>query len=100
MCLCTCAGCSIGRWHKPAKPAAAAAPVHNMVGTIVSVNETGNYVLIDTGGVVTATKGTALKCFEGEQQTAILTVSPEQRPPFMIADIVQGTPKNGDRVMQ
>ena len=87
------------RKHK--KPInAASAPVHNMVGTIVSVNESQNYVLIDTGGVVTATKGTALKAFSGDKQTAVLTVSPEQNPPFMIADIISGTPHNGDQVMQ
>jgi len=88
-------------FRKHTKPAAEAPPpTHNVVGTIVSVNETGNYVLIDTGGIVMATKGTALKSFSGGQQTAILTVSPEQRPPFMIADIISGTPHNGDQVMQ
>jgi len=86
------------RKHK--KPATEGPPVHHVVGTIVSINESQNYVLIDTGGIVTVTKGEALKSFSGEQQTAVLTVSPEQKPPFMIADIISGTPHNGDQVMK
>lgn len=96
-CLIACAGCALIRHRKPPKPQA---PVHQLVGTIVTVNDSLHFVLIDSGGMATVTRGTALKSFSDGQQTAVLAVSPEEKPPFVIADIVDGSPHQGDQVYQ
>ena len=68
------------------------------VGNICLVNEESGFVLIDA--VQTPASGTQLQAFSGaEQETALLKVSPERKPPFIIADIVRGTPHAGDRAV-
>jgi hypothetical protein len=94
-----CAGCAT---KKPKKDAANAKtqPQHRLVGTIVAVNEEGKFVLIDTESSYAADVGTALKSFTDGTESGVLTVSPERKPPFMIADIVSGTPQKGDQVFE
>jgi len=92
VCLVACAGCAT---HKTSLP-----PAHRVVGTIVLVNEANRFVLIDGGMHTLATAGTALKSFSGDQETGVLALSPERKPPFIIADIVKGSPKKGDQVIE
>ena len=91
-CLAALAGCAT---HHKTTP-----PLHRVVGTIVLVNEANRFVLIDGGMHAPATAGAALKSFAGNQETGVLTLSPERKPPFLIADIVKGSPKKGDQVVE
>jgi hypothetical protein len=98
ICLCLCAGAACAS-RKP-KPQGPPQPTHRLVGTIVMVNEEQKFVLIDTDTAEASEDGTALKSFSNGAETGVLTVSPEHRPPFMIADIVSGTPQKGDQVFE
>lgn len=74
---------------------------HVLIGTIAAVNEADGFVLIDTGSSFgIPMKGQALKSFSDGRESGVLTVSPEHKPPFLIADIVTGTPQKGDQVYQ
>ena len=67
------------------------------VGVITLVNEELGFVLIDSS--LSVEPGTALHALsETSEETALLKVSAEKKPPFMIADVVKGTPHPGDRV--
>jgi hypothetical protein len=74
--------------------------MHRLVGPIVMVDSGQHFVLIDTDTSAPAEDGTALKSFSNGTETGVLTVSPERRPPFMIADIVSGAPQKGDQVFE
>ena len=100
LCLCLCAACASQpkKQKEPDKPKKIS---HRMVGTIVSVNEASRFVLIDTGIYpITSGGGEALKSFSGDKETGVLTMSPERKPPFIIADIVSGSPQKGDQVFE
>ena len=64
----------------------------------MAVNQQEGFVLIDTESTLTEEVGTALKSFSGGAESGVLAVSKERHPPFMIADIVSGTPQKGDQV--
>jgi hypothetical protein len=66
------------------------------VGTIALVNDDLHFVLVDAYYEPPA--GTALKSFSGDVETSILAVDPEERRPFIVADIIRGEPKVGDKV--
>jgi hypothetical protein len=70
------------------------------IGTIALVNEEEQFVLIDNGNSPTPPTGTALKSFTGAAESAVLSVGSVRRTPFVIADIVKGTPRKGDTVFQ
>jgi len=71
-----------------------------MVGTIVLVNEEELFVLIDDGMRVGPPMGTVLKINPAGGPPSELRVTQVQRPPFIIADIIRGTPRKGDKVFQ
>ena len=73
---------------------------HQLLGTVTLADETNGFVLIDMGSYVPPPAGQALKTFSGEAESGVLAVSPERRPPFVVADIVRGAPKRGDSVYQ
>ena len=98
------AGCATASKH-PKPPVAAAPPppaqhIPELVGTITLVNAPLNFVLVDVGAVDYPAVGVALKSFSDGKETGILMVSPEKNRPFIIADIVKGTPAKGDLVYQ
>jgi hypothetical protein len=87
--------------HRPAQPAATPAPVKpQVVGTITLVNEDAHFVLIDVGASGVPRSGTALKAMSGGAETGVVTVGEVRRRPFVVADIVRGAPRKGDRVFQ
>ena len=90
-------GCAT-RGHRPTAAATPTGP--QRVGTIALVNEDLNYVLVDVGSLYSPQAGTALKSFSGGAETAILAVDPEKQRPFIVADIIRGTPKVGDEVKE
>jgi hypothetical protein len=94
-------GCALFKKHPhPAPAVAAASPGPRRVGTIALVNSDLNFVLIDVGSLYTPQSGVALKSFSGASETGILAVDPEKRRPFIVADIIKGTPKVGDEVRE
>jgi hypothetical protein len=70
------------------------------VGTILMVNMDGNFVLIDSGGWQAPQPGAALKCFRGETETGVIAVGNERQGTHVVADIITGDPRKGDRVLQ
>ena len=93
----TASGCAIFP-HKKKPPAA---PQPRMVGRVAFVRETERFALIDVGSLYTPMPGTALKAFdEAGSETAILSVSPERKRPFIAADIVRGEPHRDDLVFE
>lgn len=76
---------------------------YEKLGEVVLVNEVAGFVLVDVGLYVPL-DGEALKAFaEGvlpaeTGETAVLAVSAERARPFVVADIVAGTPSKGDLV--
>lgn len=73
------------------------------LGTIRVIGAHGSFVLIDTASaLVTAAVpvGTVLHCrppgVNTGVSTADLRVSPERRAPFVVADVIAGTPTVGD----
>ena len=93
-------GCAIVRHHPQPKAAAAteSAPAPQRVGTVAMVNEDLHFVLVDVGSLYAPAAGTALKSFSGGAETGILAVDPEKQRPFIVADIIRGTPRVGDQV--
>ena len=76
------------------------APAPRRVGTVMLVNEADQFVLIDTATAHEPAAGTALKTFTGEVESGVVTVGSVARRPFVVADIVSGTPRKGDAVFE
>ncbi len=70
----------------------------SLVGTVTLVNDDLRFVLIEATPRYLPEVGQALKCINSGTESAILAVSAERRPPFISADIVKGTPHQGDEV--
>jgi hypothetical protein len=90
------AGCAAG----PGPSAASAAPAPpSGVGEIALVDEEERFVLIDLdSNLYVPAPGTALRATNPAGKTAHLKASPEQKRPFIAADIVDGDPVVGDQV--
>jgi len=71
-----------------------------LVGTVAFVNQPAGFVLVDVGTVYVPAAGAVLKCYSGGRETAALTATPERKIPFISADIVKGTPAQGDQVFE
>ncbi len=88
---------------RSASPTPSATPrvTHFMVGEIAVVNETERFVLVDLGAhLYVPPPGELLQTTDATGTTAHLKASPEQKRPFIAADIVDGTPKVGDEVLR
>lgn len=90
-----CAGCGLF----PKKKQQYAAPKSLFIGTITLVNEPEHFVLIDNGTSPAPASGMVLKTYTGETKSGELLASNLRRHPFLIADIREGAPKKGDRVV-
>lgn len=87
----------IGRMlPKKKKPPQALPP--RLVGVVRMVNKEDKFVLIDAFASQAAAPGDQLVCIMNQQETANLRMSNMKNPPFLIADIVNGTPSPGDKV--
>ena len=107
--LCFAAGCSgsmLGRKRESAveagpTTATASAPTVQFLGTVHVIGTQGRFVLVQSPVatlVAGLTDGEALVCRAAGNPTAALRVSRERRPPFVVADVVSGTPNVGDEV--
>jgi len=99
-----CTGCAVLQKilpkRKPIPKAERAHPEPERVGVIMLVNEDAHFVLIDTTNGTIPTAGTALKVLRRDAEISVLQCGGIQRRPFVVADIVSGTPAKGDVVMQ
>jgi hypothetical protein len=92
-------GCALlHRKHKPPKPAP---PSAMAVGTVTLVNEEGKFVLVDNGALPVPPVGGVLKCYPAAaaEPSAELVTTDVRKRPFTIADIREGAPHKGDRVV-
>jgi hypothetical protein len=72
-----------------------------VVGEIAIVDEEKQFVLIDLdSNLYVPPANTPLRSTNGAGKTAHLRVSPEQKRPFIAADIIDGQPAMGDKVVQ
>lgn len=75
-----------------------AKPVPRLIGSISLVNADLHFALIDSVSI--PGPGTPLRALSQDgRETALLNVSPEQKQPFIIGNIVEGEPHTGDRVV-
>jgi hypothetical protein len=94
-------GCSVFHRKKKQEPAQTEQKAEpRRIGTVALVNDELHFALVDTGTLYQPPKGTALKTFANGRQTGVLTVSGERKPPFIAADVAQGTPAHGDDVVE
>ena len=89
--------CASHRLHVVPAPIKAPAPAPVAIGKVSLVNSGLGFVLIQSREIPAA--GTALqsRAIDGKQ-SADLKVSPQQNPPFIIAEIVKGKPQVGEVV--
>ena len=79
----------------------AAGPRAINVGEVAVVDKERRFVLIDLeSSLYVPAPGVALRTLQGSTETGHLKVSPERKRPFIAADILDGEPKVGDRVVQ
>ena len=91
-------GCASGA-RSTAASAAPSAPT--VVGEVAVVDEGKKFVLIDLdSNLYVPSVGTALRATNASGKTAHLKASPEQKRPFIAADIVDGDPAVGDQVVR
>ncbi len=93
-------GCAPGA-HRSKPPSAAAATKPRLVGEVAVVDEEKKFVLIDLeSNLYVPAPGTKLQTTNAAGGTAHLKASPEQKRPFIAADIVDGDPAVGDQVVR
>lgn len=90
--------CATGRKEGEA-PAPPPSETHRLVGIISTVNRDHGFVLIHSNDLRPA--GSTLMTLPAQEGApkAHLRVSEEQRPPFLIADILDGEPLPGQTVV-
>jgi hypothetical protein len=93
-------GCEAPPRRNPPTPAAAAQAAVE-VGRVTIVNRENHFVLIDLeSNLYVPAPGTPLTSISPTGKTARLKASPEQKRPFIAADILDGEPSPGDRVVR
>lgn len=72
-----------------------------VIGEIAVVDEAHRFVLVDLDSYLYVPEpGTPLRAIDHGTATAHLKASPEQKRPFIAADILDGRPGVGDQVVQ
>jgi hypothetical protein len=85
----------------PPKPAKAALTPSRLVGEVALVDEEKRFALINLeSNLYVPSPGTKLQTKNATGETAQLKASPEQKRPFIAADIVDGDPVVGDEVFR
>jgi hypothetical protein len=86
---------------QPVAPIAPAVSPPIVVGEIAVVDEEKQFVLIDLdSNLYVPSANTPLRSTNGAGKIAHLKASPEQKRPFIAADIIDGEPTVGDKVVQ
>ena len=71
-----------------------------LIGTITLFNTDSAFALIDDGSRPSPSVGTMVQSRSADGSTAQLRVTEVRKRPFVVADIVSGTPHKGDEVFQ
>jgi hypothetical protein len=74
------------------------ATVPERVGEIVLLNEDAKFVLVDLDNRNAPDVGTALKVMRHGVEVGVLALGDVRKRPFIVADIVRGSPQKGDVV--
>jgi len=81
-------------WKSGPKPPRASALTS--VASVYSVNPAGNFAILESMAAASMLPGTRLAVIQDGVVMSILRVTPDRRPPFLIADIVSGEPQRGE----
>ena len=93
-----CAG-EASRAKPPSSPSPTPQKIRHIVGAVAVVNEAEHFVLVDLGSsLYVPVPGEDLRATGPAGEVAQLKASPEQKRPFIAAEIIDGTPKVGDEV--
>jgi len=93
-------GCGHFQWPFKKKPPKGMVVAPLFVGTVTLVSEDPSFVLIDNGSLPSPAAGTVLTINSPGTPPVEMKVTRIQKPPFVVADIVKGAPKKGDRVFR
>lgn len=94
-------GCALlPKFLRKKKPEAEGPKTPQWIGTIVLVNSESGFVLVDSGSQPSPVMGKTARTQPTGGTAAELRVTEVSRRPFVIADIVNGTPQKGDQVFQ
>lgn len=83
---------------KKKSPPAPIASAVEWAGEIRMVNVAENFVLVESRNAATAVPGEKYTAIRDGRETGILRMTPLRNPPFLIADIVSGSPSPGDKI--
>ena len=101
---------ALARNPPPSPPAPEPTPSHPLpgsrVGTVRAIGPDSRFVLLEAAGPGSApgvATGQELRCLHTDAAGAsgpfaLVRVSPERRPPFIVADVLSGQPQAGDDV--
>ena len=94
-----CAGEARSAKPGPSSPSPTPQKIRHIVGEVAVVNEAEHFVLVDLGSsLYVPVPGEDLRATGPAGEIAQLKASPEQKRPFIAAEIIDGTPKVGDEV--
>lgn len=99
-------GCGWNPWAAGRRKAAAQRALDEarraplVVGQVSLVNEDERFALIEGNLVQPPAAGTILRIYSGDAVTAELRATGVRRRPFLVADLVSGTPAKGQLVVQ
>lgn len=82
---------------RPKKPEVPEATLPTWLGRVVMVDTVHRFVLVDAGSASAPAAGSVVITLRNKQQTALLRVTAEARPPYIAMDIVEGEPSLGDQ---
>ena len=68
------------------------------IGVIRMVNSAENFVLVESGAISSAIPGETYLAVGKGTETASLKMTSLKNPPFLIADILSGSPSPGDKI--
>ena len=91
-----CLGKITGLLPKKRKPPTAMPP--QWTGVIRMVNSAENFVLVESGAITSAIPGETYLAVGKGVETASLKMTSLKNPPFLIADIISGSPSPGDKI--
>jgi hypothetical protein len=85
------------KFPKKTPPPPSATPI-DWAGVIRLVNEEERFVLIQAQGVKGVIAGEKYLCIRDAAETGVLRMTELKNPPFLIADVLSGDPRAGDKV--
>ncbi len=85
------------KFPKKTPPPPSATPI-DWAGVIRLVNEDERFVLIQAQGTTGVIAGEKYLCIRDAAETGVLRMTALRNPPFLIADILSGDPRAGDKV--